>query len=771
MTTADKNDLLASLTAAQRAAVQHIEGPLLILAGPGSGKTRVVTHRVANMIHRGISPSQILALTFTNKAADEMRQRVERLTARQGIWMGTFHSFCARLLRRYAPLVGLQENFSIYDADDSRRLLKSAIAESTEQVTHTTPEAIASAISWAKNNLITSEQYTPRLGNPTGAIVARVYPEYQQRLIAANAADFDDLLLHVATLLRENPDLRSALDEQYRYVLVDEYQDTNMAQYAIVRALSIDHPNLAVTGDPDQSIYGWRGANLSNILEFERDFESVEVIRLEQNFRSTPNILRVADQLISCNVRRKEKRLYTDSPEGLPVRLVVYPTSRDEAEMIAGRVAEEIRSGRRSPSDFAVFYRINALSRSLEHAFRAQGIPYQIVNGQEFYQRKEVKDVLAYLHLLNNPQNDLALLRIINTPTRGIGKKSIQVLSQHARRHRLPMLEAARESALIEPLAKRSATKIAHFVACYDRMTRVIGGPLSRIMECVLDESDYRRTLEDSGSNEDLERLANIEELLTAAQEFERQNPAADNLLESFLEQASLVADTDALDTETERVTLMTLHAAKGLEFPVVYIVATEQGLLPHERSTTSERDLEEERRLLFVGMTRAEQQLQLSLAQYRDFRGQRRPTIASQFLMELPREEMQYDEPASFAFEDDRDESFYRDEVDVTEDPPDIWTDEDFVQDSQEPFPGTLTSKIITASQMARRQSGKGRKYAPHIFQRGMLVTHPEYGEGTIIAANGTGAKRRVKVQFERGGDPQSFVIAHSALEPVLEG
>ncbi|MCH5373058.1 MAG: UvrD-helicase domain-containing protein, partial [Planctomycetes bacterium] len=430
-------DLLAALTPAQREAAEHIDGPLLILAGPGSGKTRVVTHRVANLLQHGIPPYQILALTFTNKAAGEMRQRIETLTNQRGVWVGTFHSFCARLLRRYAPMVGLQENYSIYDTDDSRRVLKAVLAESALEITHTTPEAIAQAISWAKNRLIMPDQYTPRHGNPTGAIVQHLYPEYQQRLIAANAVDFDDLLLHVATLLRDNPELRRYLDDRYRYILVDEYQDTNVAQYAIVRALSIDHSNLAVTGDPDQSIYGWRGANLSNILDFEKDFDDVRVVRLEQNFRSTPNILRVADQLISYNERRKPKKLYTENAEGTPVRLVVYPTGRDEADAIAARIAEEIDSGRRKAGDFAVFYRINALSRSLEHAMRSLGIPYQIVNGLEFYQRKEIKDVLAYLQLLNNPRNDFALLRIINTPTRGIGKKSVERLMNHSREARL----------------------------------------------------------------------------------------------------------------------------------------------------------------------------------------------------------------------------------------------------------------------------------------------------------------------------------------------
>ncbi|MGH7193433.1 MAG: ATP-dependent helicase, partial [Candidatus Saccharimonadales bacterium] len=350
------------LTSAQRDAVEHIDGPLLILAGPGSGKTRVVTHRIAHLLHHGIPPRQILALTFTNKAAEEMKSRLAPLAPGEAVWMGTFHRFCARLLRQYAPLVGLGENYTIYDADDSAAMLRRACQEADLGVIHFTPQQIGSAISWAKNNLILPEQYQPRVGQPLGAVAARVYPIYQRRLSQANAADFDDLLLHVATLLRHNDELRATLDERYRYILVDEYQDTNLAQYAIVRALSNTYPNLAVTGDPDQSIYGWRGANIKNILEFEHDYPNVRIVRLEQNYRSTRRILRVADELISHNVRRKHKELFTENDEGLPVRLVRYGTQRDEARHIAQRIAEAVRGGLRRPRDFAVFYRTNALS-------------------------------------------------------------------------------------------------------------------------------------------------------------------------------------------------------------------------------------------------------------------------------------------------------------------------------------------------------------------------------------------------------------------------
>src|SRR5262245_24841873 len=457
-------DCLESLTPAQLAAVTHVDGPLLILAGPGSGKTRIVTHRIAHLLQQGNSGKNILALTFTNKAADEMKARVARLVPLPTVWMGTFHRFCARLLRIYGQLVGLAENYSIYDVDDSRRMLAEAILDEGADLSHTTPEAIAHAISWAKNNLMGPDEYVPRRGHHLGGIIQRVYPAYQRRLLNANAVDFDDLLLHVARLLKENPDVRSRLDERYRYILVDEYQDTNLAQYAIVRALSVDFPNLAVTGDPDQSIYGWRGANLSNILEFEKDFPSVKVVRLEQNYRSTKAILRVADELIRHNVRRKQKRLFTENPDGAAVRLAAYPTQRDEADDIAGRIANEIhRSGRR-PRDFAIFYRTNALSRQLEHALREHVVPYQIVNGLEFYQRKEIKDILAYLHLLNNPRSDVALLRIINTPARGIGKATIDRLRDFARMNGLPLLEAARRAGIVAGLSKESAVAVAKFV-------------------------------------------------------------------------------------------------------------------------------------------------------------------------------------------------------------------------------------------------------------------------------------------------------------------
>ncbi len=450
---------LAQLTDAQRQAVTHVSGPLLVLAGPGSGKTRVVTCRVAHLLREGIAAHNILALTFTNKAANEMRARLSELAAGQAVWMSTFHRFCSQLLRRYAPLVGLAENFRIYDSEDSLKTLKAVVEELNLATKNYTPRQIAAVISHAKSELVAHEVFAQAARRPIEQVTAEVYPAYQQRLLESNAVDFDDLLMHVAMLLTQNTELRSELDELYRYILVDEYQDTNLAQYTIVRALSIDHPNLAVTGDPDQSIYAWRGADINNILEFERDYPRVAVVRLEQNYRSTKRILRIADQLIANNVFRKEKSLFTDNPEGQPVRLVRYEDGNEEAEDIARQISDAIRNDELRPRDVAILFRTNALTRNFEHALREYLVPYQVVNGVEFYQRKEIKDVLGYLHLINNPRDEIAFLRVINTPQRGIGKKSLQYLGDYARRHRLTLLDAAREAGSIDGLSARAVRR------------------------------------------------------------------------------------------------------------------------------------------------------------------------------------------------------------------------------------------------------------------------------------------------------------------------
>jgi DNA helicase-2/ATP-dependent DNA helicase PcrA len=773
------SEQLAALTPAQREAVEHIDGPLLVLAGPGSGKTRVITHRIANLLRHGIPARQILALTFTNKAADEMRARVERLAPGERVTMSTFHRFGARLVREFASRVGLAENFTIYDTSDSKQALKRALEQAELDAELYSPERIAGAISWAKNNLLTPDQYQPRPGNPLGSVVARAYPLYQSLLLQSNAVDFDDLLLHVATLLRESPETRMMLDARYRYILIDEYQDTNLAQYTIARALSIDAPNLAVTGDPDQSIYGWRGANLSNILEFEHDYPDVRVVKLEQNYRSTKRILRVADHLIGYNQRRKKKGLFTENAEGQSVRLVNFPTQRDEAESIASYIASEVRAGRRRPRDFAIFYRVNALSRSLEFAMRDLGIPYQMVNGLEFYQRREIKDVVGYLQLINNPRDDVALLRVINNPPRAIGKSTITKLLEHAERQRISLLDAARESGLIESLNKRAAVAVAKFVALYDRLALHAAAPVEEIIGHVLTESGYRQFLQDSEHEEDQERLANVEELVTAARQFDEVH-FGDSPLEAFLEQSSLVNDVDAWETESDRVTLMTMHAAKGLEFPVVFIIAVEDGLLPHERSRDNVDDLEEERRLFFVGITRAREELHLSLATRREFRGQRRYTVPSQFLMELPRGEMEVVGVAAPAPPWEHGEAYEEPESDVpwSEEPgADSWDVEELETcDADEPTASPVTASVspvklaplTTAAELQRSAEVKAAQVSPEAFVLGMVVRHPEYGLGKVLALSGNGARRTATVAFASGAGEKKFMLANSSLLPI---
>ncbi|HEX5102507.1 MAG TPA: 3'-5' exonuclease, partial [Pirellulaceae bacterium] len=529
---------------------------------------------------------------------------------------------------------------------------------------------------------------------------------------------------------------------------------------------------------------GWRGANLNNILDFERDFPRVKVVRLEQNYRSTKSIVRVADALIRHNVRRKQKDLFTENPEGSAVKLTAYPSQLDEALDIAGQISQQVRAEKRRPRDFAIFYRTNALSRQFEHALREHVIPYQIVNGLEFYQRKEIKDILAYLHLLNNSRSDVALLRIINTPTRGIGKATVDRLRDFARMKGLPLLEAARRAGVIEGMPKKAAVAVAKFVAIYDRLGEAVHGAVEEIVGRVLAESGYREVLENSEAEEDQDRLANIEELLTAAREFDVKHPEG-NSLEQFLEESSLVADTDAWETETDKVTLMTLHAAKGLEFPAIFIVACEEGLLPHDRSRYDEEKLEEERRLLFVGITRAKVDLQLSYAQYRSFRGLSAPTVASSFLMELPRHEMdlsnsvtsrrmrpEFDEAHQGEAADDFEEGDI--EFDVSQLDRRVGSAHQSTEDEEEgghspPYTKPakpLTSGLVTGADLLAQQTRP--RVPPSRFKHGMVVEHPEYGAGTIVALSGEGAKRNAVVQFFADQSQRTFRLAFSDLVPA---
>jgi ATP-dependent DNA helicase UvrD/PcrA len=771
--------LLKSLTEPQREAVTHRDGPLLVLAGPGSGKTRVITHRIAYLLASGVQPSQILALTFTNKAADEMQRRVAELAPGDRVWLSTFHRFGARLLRQYAEFVGLAPNFTIYDTSDSRQTIKRVIEAHNIKTLHFSPDRLAEAISAAKNKLITHDRFEPRPGSTLSHIVAEVYPKYQARLLASSAVDFDDLLLHVAQLLHDHAEVRAELDERFRYLLVDEYQDTNRAQYVILRALSSDHPNLAVTGDPDQSIYGWRGADLNNILEFERDYPGVRIVRLEQNYRSTKRILRIADELIAHNLRRKQKKLFTDNEEGVPVRLTAYVDQDHEAAGIAEQIQSAIAAGRRRPTDFAIFYRVNALSRALEQALRRASIPYQMIRGQEFYQRKEIKDVLAYCQLVNNPRDDVAFERTVNTPPRGIGKKTIDRLNEHAYRFGMPLLDAARDANTVEGLTKAAAAKVLSFVGIVDRIVAVAHGPVEEVIGTVLEASGYRAVLAESEDDQDQSRLANIEELLTDARGFDEQQRVDEGnfdggQLEAYLERTWLVNDTDDWESETDKVTLMTLHAAKGLEFPVVFIVAVEDGVLPHERVGRHPDELEEERRLAFVGITRAKDELQLSYAVTRDFRGIRRRTIPSSFLMEMPREELvMIDEAGVF---DHVHETW--DDHDHVDEPhgSDDWHLEsvsvDMVESGGPPAFEVAAAAITTAAALSEESSiatteEQLPRVSPDVFQQGMTVLHPEYGPGKIVALAGSGKNRRATIQFATVGE-KKIILIHSFLRPA---
>lgn len=632
---AEEANLFQGLNPQQTEAVRHTEGPLMILAGPGSGKTRVVTHRIAYMIQQGIPADRILALTFTNKAANELGHRIQKLVPGTFVWAGTFHRFCSRLLRQYGAFVGLKENFSILDMDDAGKLFNQAFDEAGVNDGFVSSSAVQAEISKAKNALILPEEYQARPGNAVGRIVEKVYPVYQRKLLSCNSVDFDDLLLWVAIVLKENEDLRERLDERFAYIMVDEYQDTNLAQYAIVRGLSNRCPNLAVTGDPDQSIYGWRGANIGNILGFERDFPQVQVVRLEQNYRSTQTILAVADRLIGHNRLRKQKRLIPTQQVGNKVRLKISSSPQAEAEGIATEIAQLIAEGIWEPKDFAVFYRANWLSRNLEHEFTAAGIPYQLVNGFEFYQRKEVKDLVAYMRLIVNPQNDVALERVINSPARKIGKVTLDRIRGIAAEQGVSLLDACHHVAMHPELVGRGGAPIKEFVEQINEIHKVAWDSVRKVLEAILAATGYARILEADQSEISSERLGNIDELLVAADEYDKQHQE-DGGLEAYLETAALTSDTDKMSSDANQVKMMTMHAAKGLEFPCVYIVGLEEGILPHERSREDERQLEEERRLFFVGITRAQKELTLCQCEGRARRGVFAPSPASSFLTEV---------------------------------------------------------------------------------------------------------------------------------------
>ena len=619
---------IENLTDSQKDAIYHKEGPLLVLAGPGSGKTRVITCRIAALIESGVRPYHICAITFTNKAAEEMRTRVAESVSVPGAHVSTFHSLCVWILRRYAETAGIQSNFSIFDVKDQQRCIKEAIKDCHVDVTNFTPVRMLDFISRLKNDLESAQQFESRADDFFEKNAAKVYTRYQQILRQNNALDFDDLLVQTAFLLRDYPQVRAELSGRFRYLLVDEYQDTNHAQYQIAKGIALAHRNICVTGDPDQSIYGWRGADIENILIFEKDWPEAKVVKLEENFRSTPNILGKADQLIASNTKRKAKQLIATKDKGADVVIEPCEDESAEAHWVAQQAEKLIDEGT-DPNQIAVFYRVNSMSRAVEEAFVQRQLPYQVVRGVEFYSRKEVRDLLSYLKVMVNPQDDVAFLRAVGTHPRGIGKTSLQRLGQFAHVHGLSLLDAALRAEQVEAVNRPTRGRIVEFAKTVQQSRDDMDGDVAQLMERVFDESGLAKSL-----HADPDALDNINELISAAAEYD-QRAEEPNLMD-YLQMIALYSDSDAYDAESGRVSLMTMHAAKGLEFDHVFIVGLEDGILPHERSSVSSDDLEEERRLFFVGITRARQALKVTYARHRVIRGQFIRSTPSQFLYEI---------------------------------------------------------------------------------------------------------------------------------------
>ncbi len=647
----DTRALLEGLNDPQREAVKHEGSPLLIVAGAGSGKTRVLTHRIAYLLAaRGAQPGQILAITFTNKAAGEMKERVAALVGprAKAMWVSTFHSACVRILRRESKRLGVSSSFSIYDAADAQRLMTMVCRDLDLDPKRYPPRSLGAQISNLKNELVDWETYAGTAANGVEQVLAEVYRQYQRRLRDANAFDFDDLIMTTVNLLQAFPDVAEHYRRRFRHVLVDEYQDTNHAQYVLVKELvgppggDLPPAELAVVGDADQSIYAFRGATIRNILQFEEDFPDAHTILLEQNYRSTQTILSAANAVIARNLNRKPKNLWSDSGSGWPIVGYVADNEHDEATFVAETVDELSDAGHAHPRDVAVFYRTNAQSRVFEEVFIRVGLPYKVVGGVRFYERREVRDALAYLRLLANPDDVVSLRRVINTPKRGIGDRAVALVEVYAERERITFAQALARAGSIPALQPRSAKAIGGFVRLIDTLRTLVeaGTGPATVIEAVLEQTGYLAELQASHDPQDESRVENLRELEAVAHEFE--DTAPDGTLADFLERVALVADTDEIPEagdDTGVVTLMTLHTAKGLEFPVVFLTGMEDGVFPHMRSLGNTQELEEERRLAYVGITRARERLYFSRAVMRSAWGAPQWNPPSRFLEEIPGE------------------------------------------------------------------------------------------------------------------------------------
>ncbi|MEG9297478.1 DNA helicase PcrA [Mangrovibacillus sp. Mu-81] len=633
--------LLNGMNPEQAEAVKATEGPLLIMAGAGSGKTRVLTHRIAYlMVEKSVNPYNILAITFTNKAAREMKDRINNILGgvSENIWISTFHSMCVRILRRDIDRIGMNRNFTILDSTDQQSVIKSILKDRNIDPKKFDARSILGSISSAKNELITPEEFSKTTGGYYDQVVSDVYTEYQKRLRKNQALDFDDLIMTTIQLFQRVPEVLEFYQRKFQYIHVDEYQDTNRAQYMLVKLLASRFQNLCVVGDSDQSIYRWRGADIANILSFEKDYPRANVILLEQNYRSTKRILQAANEVIQKNSNRKPKNLWTENHDGEKISYYRADTEQSEAQFVTGKIKEMVESGKRKYSDFAILYRTNAQSRVMEEVLLKSNIEYSIVGGIKFYDRKEIKDILAYLRLIANPDDDISLQRVINVPKRGVGATSIDKIARYAGDHDISMFSALEEADFIglSPKITKAVIEFKEMVKGYTGMQEYLS--VTELVEEILEKSGYTDMLKAEKSIESQSRLENLDEFLSVTKSFEKSND--DKSLVAFLTDLALVADIDKLDEDDqpkESVILMTLHAAKGLEFPVVFLMGMEEGVFPHSRSLMEEDEMEEERRLAYVGITRAEEELYMTNAQMRTLFGQTKMNPVSRFIREIP--------------------------------------------------------------------------------------------------------------------------------------
>ncbi|MEN2467854.1 DNA helicase PcrA [Ornithinibacillus sp. JPR2-1] len=737
------DDLIKGLNKQQQEAVRHTEGPLLIMAGAGSGKTRVLTHRIAFLMEeKGVSPRNILAITFTNKAAREMKERVSKLVGPEAIdmWVSTFHSMCVRILRRDIDRIGFSRNFTILDSSDQLSVIKQVLKELNIDTKQFEPRAMQGQISSAKNELITAEEFSNKASNFYDRQVARVYEGYEKVLRKNQSLDFDDLIMQTIHLFKRVPEVLEYYQRRFQYIHVDEYQDTNHAQYTLVKQLANRFQNICVVGDSDQSIYRWRGADISNILTFEKDYPLAKTVFLEQNYRSTKSILEAANKVIANNPGRKPKNLWTENPDGQKINYYQGATEQDEALFVTDKIRELVREEGYSPNDIAILYRTNAQSRAVEDTLMKSGVSYQMVGGMRFYDRKEIKDMIAYLRLITNPDDDLSFERVVNEPKRGIGKTSIDRLRAYAAENGMSFYQAV-EVVDFTGVTKKAAQALAEFgtlIKTLNQQQEFLTA--TDMVQQVLERSGYEEMLKNERSIESQSRLENLEEFMTVTKDFEEASE--DKTLIAFLTDLALIADIDRVDEEDpdneEKVTLMTLHAAKGLEFPVVFLIGMEENVFPHSRAMFDNEEMEEERRLAYVGITRAEKQLFLTNAKMRTLYGRTNMNPVSRFINEIPEElidgleQMRQSMFGSSSFGND----FNKQERSPFGNP-----------SRTRPTPSQPLGQAQPKRKAERIQSTTGAE--SETWKPGDKASHKKWGVGTVVKVQGEGDKMELDVAF----------------------